>query len=276
MSTELESDLVRTLIDPGQLEQILVNLAVNARDAMPGGGRLTIRTKSVVVDDVYATSRPNLEPGCYVQLSVSDTGVGMTADVLQRVFEPFFTTKTKDQGTGLGLAMVYGIATQAGGDVSIYSEPGLGTTVSVLLPESTSAPSPSEPAADVDDLQGSGQLILVVDDEDALREVSRRVLHRAGYRVLVAASGDDALAVLEGAGGAIDLLLTDVIMPNMGGKELVETLAAQGQSVEVIFMSGYAEPLSAGTLSPETRATILSKPFTAAELLKRVAAVLRR
>ena len=174
------------------MEQVLVNLAVNARDAMPGGGTLTISTASTNLDEEYAVGRANLQPGWYVSVKVSDTGTGMPLDVQERVFELFFTTKPKGEGTGLGLATVYGIITQAGGAVRIYSEPGLGTTVTVLMPL-TGRDSRITPAPQAEPEGGAGKLVLVVEDEAALREVTRRMLDRAGYRVLTAASGLEAL-----------------------------------------------------------------------------------
>ncbi|WP_127504821.1 ATP-binding response regulator [Actinoplanes solisilvae] len=247
-------DLPPVVCDPAQLEQMLVNLALNARDAMPGGGNLVIDT------------------GCHddrVRLRVSDSGRGMAAEVVDRAFEPFFTTKASGEGTGLGLATVYGIATQAGGDVTIASEPGLGTTVTVLLPAgSREVPgvSPAEPVPTA----GHGETLLVVEDEDALRDVAGRILSGAGYRVLAAEGGAEALALAARHDGEIDLLLSDVVMPGMLGKDLAERLVVVRPGTRVLFMSGYAQPVlhSQGTLDPGV--ALLEKPFTANGLLTAV------
>jgi two-component system, cell cycle sensor histidine kinase and response regulator CckA len=217
LSTCLADDLCTVLADPGQIEQILVNLAVNARDAMPGGGKLTIHTAGTDVDEVYAANRVGLRPGRYASLKISDTGTGMPKAIADRAFEPFFSTKPKGQGTGMGLATVYGIVNQAGGHVRIYSEPGIGTTFTILLPatcqplEQTSSQQPQGLQA------GAGETVLVVEDEDALREVTRRILDRNGYRVLTAVSGPEAIEIATQHCGGIDILLTDVVMPHIRG-----------------------------------------------------------
>ncbi|MEU4245290.1 ATP-binding protein [Actinoplanes sp. NPDC026619] len=244
-------ELPPVLCDPGQIEQVLVNLALNARDAMPDGGEL-------VVD----TSRH----GSQVRLRVSDSGSGMPPDVVERVFEPFFSTK--GGGTGLGLATVYGTVTQAGGEVSIASTPGVGTTVTVLLPMSSGSlpdsSDPSEPAP------GRGETLLVVEDEEALREVAGRILAGAGYRVLSASCGAEALELVARHDGVIDLLVSDVVMPGMLGKELAERLVDARPGTRVLYMSGYAQPVlhSQGTLDPGV--ALLEKPFTASDLLAAV------
>ncbi|GIF16115.1 ATP-binding protein [Actinoplanes teichomyceticus] len=246
-------DLPSVIFDPGQVEQLLVNLALNARDAMPSGGNLVIDTARL---------------GDQVRLRVSDSGRGMPADVAERAFDPFFTTKAKGEATGLGLATVYGIVTQAGGEVNLTSEPGLGTTVTVLLPAGgETVPEPAEePAA----TQGRGETVLVVEDEDALRDVAGRILTGAGYRVLSAEGGSRALELAAGHDGEIDLLLSDVVMPGMLGKELAERLTGARPSTRVLYMSGYAQPVlaSQGTLDPGV--ALLEKPFTADDLLAAV------
>ena len=268
----LGRDLRSVLADPGQIEQVLVNLAVNARDAMPAGGRLTIETGNIRVDEAYAAGRPNLLPGCYVSLKVSDTGTGMPKEVVDRAFEPFFTTKPESQGTGLGLATAYGIITQAGGTLRIYSEPGLGTTLEILLPmtEEASAqePRPAEPA------RGAGQTVLVVEDEDALREVTRRLLSRNGYQVLVAAGGDAALELAAGHPGGIDVLLADVVMPKMPGREVAERVRALQPGARVLYMSGYTHGLlgEQGVLEPSIQ--LIEKPFTEQGLLAKLNEIL--
>jgi two-component system, cell cycle sensor histidine kinase and response regulator CckA len=271
--TQLADGLPAVTADPGQIEQVLVNLAVNARDAMPAGGRLTIQTSAVDLDDGNA----GLEPGRYARIRVSDNGAGMSKEVVDRAFEPFYTTKRSGEGTGLGLATVYGIVTQAHGSVHLYSEPGIGTTVSVLLPV-TAEPTATVPAAEpeaVPALAGDGETVLVVEDEPALKELACRILDRAGYRVLAADSGGAALELADGHTGHIDLLLTDVIMPGMLGKELAERMQARDPTVRVLFMSGYAQPIlaSRGTLDPGV--TLIEKPFGRTELLTAVREQLR-
>ncbi|MGX6600575.1 PAS domain S-box protein [Micromonosporaceae bacterium Da 78-11] len=260
-------DLPAVMADPGQLEQVIVNLAVNARDAMPGGGHLTIDTGAVLVDSEHAAGRAGLAPGRYVRVRVSDTGSGMPKGVIDKAFDPFFTTKPNGQGTGLGLATVYGIVTQAGGTAQIYSEPGLGTTITILLPVTDATPRGPELPVDTMDLGGHGATLLLVEDEDALREVTHRILDRAGYRVLVAGDGAQALQVLRAHPGRIDVLLTDVIMPGLLGKALADAVRADRPEIAVVFMSGYAPVLAVhGTLPPDVQ--LVEKPFTAADLLQ--------
>jgi PAS domain S-box-containing protein len=270
--TTQETGLPPIFADRGQVEQVLVNLAVNARDAMPDGGTLTIDTGSITVDDSYRAVQPGLAPGGYVRLRISDTGTGMTKEVVERAFEPFFTSKPKGSGTGLGLATVYGIVTQSGGQVRLYSEPGLGTTVSVLLPVTdrvAAALAPSPPP-----VRTSGRrTVLLVEDDSAIREVVRRILERNGYQVLTAT--DTAHAVdLSSQGHEIDLLLTDVIMPGMLGKEVAAAVLAVQPAVRVLYMSGYAQPIlaSQGTLEPGI--LLVEKPFTEQDLLNRINHVL--
>jgi two-component system, cell cycle sensor histidine kinase and response regulator CckA len=242
--------------DPGQIEQLLVNLALNARDAMPSGGNLVIDTETH--DDK-------------LRMRVSDSGRGMTPDVVEHAFEPFFTTKASGEGTGLGLATVYGIVTQAGGEVSIASSPGLGTTVTVLLAAAASDPSLPAPASPSPaPTHGRGETLLVVEDEAALRDVAGRILSGAGYRVLSAECGPEALALAARHEGAIDLLVSDVIMPGMLGKDLAERLCGARPGTRVLYMSGYAQPVlhTHGTLDPGV--ALLEKPFTANDLLTAV------
>ncbi|GAA4598924.1 PAS domain S-box-containing protein [Actinoplanes octamycinicus] len=240
--------------DPGQVEQMLTSLAANARDAMPNGGNLVIDTGSL---------------GDRVRLRVSDSGRGMPADVLDRAFDPFFTTKPKGEATGLGLATVYGIVTQAGGEVSLTSEPGLGTTVTVLLPAGEAeVPAAAEeaPAAG----RGHGETVLVAEDEDALRDVAGRILSGAGYRVLAADCGAKALEVAARHHGEIDLLLSDVVMPGMLGKELAERLTGVRPTTRVLYMSGYAQPVLASKGNLDPGVVLLEKPFSANDLLAAV------
>jgi CheY-like chemotaxis protein len=269
LRTALAPDLWPIMADYGQLEQVLVNLAVNARDAMPDGGTLTLETDNVAVDHAYASTRTNLQPGHYVRLRVSDTGIGMEREVVARAFEPFFTTKPKGQGTGLGLATIHGIVAQAGGHVQIYSEPGLGTTFTILLP-TTDAPVPEHADGTRDPIErsGGGETVLVVEDEPAMLEVTRRILAENGYEVLVAGGGAEALELAERHAGAIDVLLTDVVMPGMLGKEVAERVAALRPGIRTLFMSGYAQPVI------EVGRDIIDKPFTEAALLDRLRTLL--
>jgi CheY-like chemotaxis protein len=235
-------DLWPVKADAGQLEQVLVNLAVNARDAMPGGGTLTIDTANVTVDDAYADGRPGLKPGRYARLRVSDTGTGMAAEVLARVFEPFFTTKPQGKGTGLGLATFYGIITGAGGYPQIYSEPGLGTTITGLLPATTEEagrPEGAQAAAPC----GRGERILLVEDETSLQELAARILTRNGYQVRLARTSAEAPSIASDTSQPIDLLLTDVVMPEMLGDEVARRVHAILPALPVLYMSGYAQPI---------------------------------
>jgi len=269
--TDLAADLPPVLADPGQIEQVLVNLAVNARDAMPQGGKLIIHTASTSIDDT--ASQGEVPPGHYVSLKVSDTGTGIPKDILDRVLEPFFTTKPKGEGTGLGLATVYGIITQAGGHVRIYSEPGLGTSFTALLPiteqhMALAAPPPAEPP------RGHGETVLVVEDEPAMREVTRRILDRSGYHVVAVASGQDALDVLASQLEHIDVLLADVIMPRMQGKEIADKIRILQPAARVVFMSGYTQALlgAQGVLEPGVH--LIEKPFSESTLLTKLHEVL--
>jgi len=269
LDTRLAADLPAVRVDPGQIEQVLVNLAVNARDAMPGGGTLAIETDGVAVDEHYAAQHPGVRPGAYVRLRVSDTGTGMSRDTIERAFEPFFTTKPKGQGTGLGLATIWGIVSKAGGYAQIYSELGTGTTITVLLPVTNEAPAPAEVQL-APPQPGNGQTILLVEDEESLRLVTARILDRAGYRVVVAAHGPEALDVQD----AVDLLLTDVVMPHMPGTELAARLLERHPGLPVIYLSGYAEPILAARNTLPSDVTLLTKPVPEGALLRAVAAAL--
>jgi PAS domain S-box-containing protein len=271
--TSLAGDLWPVLADPGQLEQVLVNLAVNARDAMPAGGTLTIDTGNITVDADTIAGGSRARRGRNVRLRVSDTGAGMLADVAQHVFEPFFTTKPDGGGTGLGLATVYGILTQAEGDIRIYSEPGHGTTFIITLPATAEAAAPiAEPMPY--QRTPKGETVLVVEDEEALREVTRRIFSRNGYHVITAANGPEALGIATGHPGEIHLLVTDVVMPHMLGKEVAEKMRLIKPEIEVIFMSGYARPVlaSQGRLDPGV--ALVEKPFSEADLLAMAGQVL--
>lgn len=274
LRSSLAEDLYPVLIDPGQVEQVLVNLAVNARDAMPNGGVLTIDTANVEVDEQYASSRAELTAGPHMRLRVSDTGVGMTTDVLEQAFDPFFTTKPAGQGTGLGLATVYGIVKQAGGYAQVYSEQGVGTTFTALLPASDRPL--EQPGSSPGAERAGGQTVLLVEDERALREVTRRILASGGYRVIAAANGPEALVVAAEQAGAIDLLLTDVIMPQMAGTQLAKEMQELRPSLRVVFMSGFAQPILDSSELLEDGVELIDKPFSAPELLMKIEEVLRR
>jgi hypothetical protein len=265
--TSLADGLWPVLADPGRLEQVLVNLAVNARDAMPSGGTVTIDTGNVTVDASSVAGGSPARQGRNVRLRVSDTGTGMPPEVIEHAFEPFYTTKEKGAGTGLGLATVFGILSQADGHIQIYSEHNNGTTISVTLPVTDEVPAP---AADLVPYQRvpTGETVLVVEDEEALREVTRRIFTRNGYRVITAADGPDALDIAGHHDGEIHLLVTDVVMPHMLGKEVADRIRAIKPEVEVLYMSGYARPVlaSQGRLDPGV--ALVEKPFSETDLLR--------
>jgi hypothetical protein len=273
LRTTLGDDLPMIKADRGQVEQVFMNLAVNARDAMSRGGRLDIATAPFPVDDDYARLHGTV-PGPYVRLTVSDTGTGMSSEVAARAFEPFFTTKPKGEGSGLGLATVYGIVTQAGGDVVIYSEPGLGTTIRVNFPATTDAKrSPRNGQLDAP-LVARGETVLLVEDEQIVREPARRMLARHGYVVLAAADAEEALSILDDHDGPIDLLLTDVVMPGRSGKELSVEVLARRPATKVVFMSGYSQDVMVHQGALEEGVHLIEKPFAAEVLLHKVRTVL--
>ena len=269
--THLADDLPPVLVDPGQIDQMILNLAVNARDAMPDGGSLTITTDNLHVDRAYAAEWSSVLPGDYVRVTVADTGKGMPPEVIKHAFEPFYTTKSKGEGSGLGLATVYGAVTQAEGHVRIQSEPGQGTTFTILLPVTTQ--SATEAAQTPPSARTAyGLTALIVEDEDALREVTRRLLTRQGYTVITAANGAEAIDAASSYQGTIDLLLTDVIMPQMLGKEAAEKIQQTRPTSGCCTCPATPSP----SLPPRARldVTLLDKPFTERELLDKVSAVL--
>jgi two-component system, cell cycle sensor histidine kinase and response regulator CckA len=262
------------LADEGEIEQILINLVVNARDAMPQGGRLTVSVANVEAEDELCARHPSLRPGDYVRLMVTDTGMGMTTETMARAFEPFFTTKEPGRGTGLGLATVYGIVKQSGGTITVESTPGDGTTFYIYLPVAIGAPMAAVEPPIRRTPSNQSETVLLAEDEDSVRQLARRVLEAQGYTVLVAINGRDAIRLAEDYGGVIDLLLSDVVMPEIGGRVLAERLTAVRPDMEVLFMSGYAddEILRRGLLERGQR--LLQKPFTATALAHEVRSVL--
>jgi PAS domain S-box-containing protein len=274
LDTRFAAEPMPVEIDAGQLEQVLVNLAVNGRDAMPEGGRLVIEVEPVELDEEYGYMHPDTEPGPYVCLKVSDTGIGMDAETADRIFEPFFTTK--DDGTGLGLATVYGIVTGAGGRIDVYSEPGIGTTVKAHLPAAKTQP-PARAAAPKRGPSGKGETVLVVEDEPGVRRMAERILTKGGYAVIGTTGGSEAMAICERNDRQIDLLLTDVIMPEMLGTELVERARGLRPDLRVIYMSGYShEVLAPQALTENGDSSFIEKPFNARALLEAVRELLER
>ncbi|MFO0577556.1 MAG: PAS domain S-box protein [Polyangia bacterium] len=281
LTTSIESKLGTVLADPNQVEQILVNLVVNARDAMPRGGKLTIELANVYLDAEYARHHRDVTPGPYVMLAVSDTGVGMSRDVQQRIFEPFFTTKEPGMGTGLGLPMVYGIVKQSEGHIWVYSEPGVGTTFKIYLPCSgqpadVPEPRPPRPSESECEAPGGTASILVVEDDDSVRNMLLRILRENGYSLVAARDGQEALQLCEQGERRFDLLLTDVIMPKMGGRELSEKLKRLRPDLKVLYLSGYAHDAMVHNGALDRGVALLEKPFTKAELLHKIREVLGR
>jgi signal transduction histidine kinase/CheY-like chemotaxis protein len=272
--TVLEEGIGRIRVDPGQIEQVIMNLAINARDAMPKGGKLTIETANVDLDEVYARTHVAVIPGPYVMLALSDNGHGMDAETQSRIFDPFFTTKEKGKGTGLGLSTVYGIVKQSGGNIWVYSEPGKGTTFKAYFPRvEEEVEAPIVAAVPVVHLHGT-EVVLLVEDEEAVRKLAREILERNGYTVLSASEGEEAFAVSGRYAGMIHLLLTDVVMPRMGGRDLFNRLTPLRPRMKVLYMSGYTDNavVHHGALDPGTH--YLQKPFTQDGLLHKVREVL--
>jgi len=261
--------------DAGQIEQVLMNLAVNARDAMPTGGKLTIETSNVALDRTYTYGHQQVTEGPYVLLAVSDTGVGMDAEVQAHAFEPFFTTKAIGKGTGLGLATCYGIVDQHGGHIWVYSEVGRGTTFKIYLPQVAEPATPASPPAEEHALPRGTETMLVVEDEADVRALVAQVLREQGYTVLEAVDGADAIRVVESyAPAAIDLLVTDVVMPHMGGKDAAAAITARYPTIKVLFMSGYTDGAIAHNGQLDEGVSFLPKPFTPAALIRKVREVL--
>jgi PAS domain S-box-containing protein len=274
LKTELATDLAAARADPNQLEQVIMNLAINARDAMPDGGTLTIETGNATLDQTYAAQHVSVIPGDYVMLAVSDTGCGMDQNTQARVFEPFFTTKPPGRGTGLGLSTVYGIVKQSGGNIWLYSEVGKGTTFKVYLPAIEAVPEQAGKAAVAETGRPGVGTILVVEDDDQLRRLAHRALAAQGYVVLEADRGATALDLARRHNGAIDLLLTDVVMPDTNGRKLADALRATRPGVRVLFMSGYPDGAISKHGILEHGVAYLAKPFTTEAITRKVREVL--
>lgn len=276
LALHLSSDAGNIKVDPSHLEQAIVNLVVNSRDAMPQGGRVTIETQNVVLDESYARSHLGVQPGPFVMLAVSDTGVGMDAETRKRVFEPFFTTKEKGKGTGLGLATVYGIVKQVNGDIWVYSEPGRGTTIKMYFPRVDEAPAEENGLESLLPHAESSETILVVEDEKGLRELTVRILQKLGYTVLVAAGGAEAIEAAASYTGEISLLLTDVVMPNMSGRQVADRLLTLRPGLKILYFSGYTDStvIHHGVL--EDGVDFLPKPFSREVLANKIREILSR
>lgn len=276
LNTVLDPSLGRIKADQGQLEQIVMNLIVNARDAMPHGGRLTIETSNIGIDEVFADSRPfPVKTGLYIRLSVTDTGIGMDSATQAHIFEPFFTTKEKGKGTGLGLATVYGVVKQSGGYIDVYSELGIGTTFKIYLPRVDEPISSENSATLLDTLRGN-ETILLVEDEQSLRTLSRNLLELCGYTVLEAQNGAEAVEISKKHDGPIHLLLTDMVMPGMNGRTLGQVLTNYRSELRVLYMSGYTGQSFSGSGALDPGSHFLQKPFTRESLARKVREALER
>jgi len=275
LDIRVDPDLPPVTVDPSHIDQVVMNLVVNSRDAMPDGGTLLIETARVELSEQYAETHLEILPGSYAMLTVSDTGVGMDAATRARLFEPFFTTKGQGKGTGLGLSIVYGIVKQNGGEILVYSEPGQGSAFKIYLP-AVSGATPLQALAPVEAApEPASGTILLVEDEDQVRSLTRTMLTRQGYQVLDCASGAAALDLLRKHPEKIDLLLSDIVMPGMGGLELAREVQTIRPAMKVLFMSGYTDATvtNQGLLTPDT--PFIQKPFTASALQTKVREALR-
>jgi two-component system cell cycle sensor histidine kinase/response regulator CckA len=259
--------------DPGQIEQVVMNLAVNARDAMPRGGTLTIETCNVELDVRHISTRTGMQPGKYVALSVGDNGSGMDAETRAHLFEPFFTTKAQGQGTGLGMTTVFNIVKQSGGGMEVYSEPGKGTSVKVYLPR-IDQPAATETEAPVAKAARGSETILLVEDEEQVRKLVRDTLRREGYQVLDAPSAAEARRIAGAHHGPIHLLIADIVMPKEGGRELAASLASRRPTMKVLFMSGYTDQAAVDEALVRGGSAFIQKPFTPSSLAGKVREIL--
>jgi PAS domain S-box-containing protein len=274
LTIRLDPGLGQVKADPGQLDQVLINLAVNARDAMPQGGRLTLETATVDLDENYAEAHPQVRPGSHVVLAVSDTGVGLDEATLARIFEPFFTTKGPGKGTGLGLAVVHGIVAQSGGHITVASEVGRGTTFKIYLPQVDEGRKAGKSGARLTPAAPGTETVLLVEDEEAVRRLARQALEMGGYNVLEAPDGVEGARVAEGHHGPIHLLVTDVVMPGMGGRQLADRLAGQRPGIKALFLSGYTDDAVVRHGVSASEINFLQKPFTPSALRSKVREVL--
>jgi CheY-like chemotaxis protein len=269
LKTDLSDQTGRVQVDPGQLEQVVMNLVVNARDAMPGGGKLTVKTEPAHLNEAYAISNPGARAGNYVLIAVTDNGIGMDKETMAHIFEPFFTTKEQGKGTGLGLATVYGIVEQSRGHIAVDSEIGVGTTFKVYLPALSTAASDTLAQKSALALKGTGT-ILLVEDEPALRLLTAASLRGFGYTVIEAENGADALVVAEAHVGKIDIVVTDIVMPQMGGPELVSRLRAKRSDFVAILVSGYSQAAAFDQAQLGAGAILLHKPFAIETLAAKI------
>lgn len=274
LTTKLDPTLERVKVDPGQIQQVLMNLVVNARDAMPQGGKLTVETRNVRLDETYCQTHPYVQPGTYTMLAVSDTGIGLDQATKARIFEPFFTTKEPGKGTGLGLAMVYGIMKQSGGTIEVYSEPGRGATFKIYLPQVREPASSGKSLNGLQTIPKGSETLLLVEDEDAVRALAGHVLRSCGYTVLEATNGKEAVRLLEVATKPIDLLVSDVVMPHLGGRQLVKQLTTLRPGLKTLFLSGYTDDAIVRHGVLEEGFAFLQKPFTTIGLAQKVREVL--
>ena len=271
----LNPTISRVKVDPGELGQVLINIAINARDAMPMGGKLTIETQNTVLDQHYVETHPDAHTGAYVLLVMTDTGSGMSLEVKTHIFEPFFTTKGVGKGTGLGLSVVHGIIKQSGGFVEVYSEPGVGTCFRIYLPATDELVSKPPSIGAEQDPRGN-ETILLVEDEEGVRVLASRVLESCGYRVLTASNGAEALRVIEQCPDRVDLLMTDVVMPLMGGRELADTLRPRFPQMKMLFSSGYTNDSVVRYGLSQENVEFLQKPYNPASLARKVRQILDR
>ena len=269
--TIVQPNLEAINADPAQLQQIIMNIAINARDAMPKGGKFILETGNVVLDREYAREHPTVQPGLYAMLAFSDNGIGMDEETRARIFEPFFTTKKQGKGTGLGLSTVYGIVKQSGGHIWTYSEPGKGTTFKIYFPKVKAPRRKTDQTHKVlPDRHGDGKTVLVAEDEAYVRTLAARILRERGYQVLEASTGTEALDLAKEFGGKIDLVLTDVVMPGIGGSELVSALRIIQPEIKALYVSGYTDSAIVHHGLLDAKDNFLQKPFTVAGLANNI------